>query len=453
MLTTILQDRLCGEVILNNDPGFAAARDALIWNGRKPKGQAGIIVKAAHAADVQEAVRFAAQLGMKISPRGGGHQFSGIAGRGQMVIDLGAMTKIAIDRERRTARVEPAATNLQMARELAAQGMAFALGHCGDVSMSGYLLGGGIGWNSVEWGIACASVEAVEVVLPDGRLVTANEREHADILWAARGAGTRFFGVVTAYHLRLQPAPGAILTTVRVYPTAAAPAIADWAERMMADAPLNIEFSCKISAPPPGAPIPGKVITALTTVFAPSVEEGQALLARAGEGAPEALQVMEALPTPLEVLYGLIAETMPDGARYGVDAVWSDAPYADVLGTLADAINRAPSGMSESIVVLQPKARLPENSSFSKMGRIFGALYGIWTEPEADKENLSWVRGTIDSLIPTSVGSYIGYADMGRPGHQHATHSDAALVRLAELSRLHDPDGLFAGRVPDAPLA
>ena len=125
----------------------------------------------------------------------------------------------------------------------------------------------------------------------------------------------------------------------------------------------------------------------------------------------------------------------------------------NILPVMADAINRAPSGMSESIVVLQPKARLPENSSFSKMGRIFGALYGIWTEPEADKENLSWVRGTIDSLIRTSVGGYTGYADMGRPGHQHATHSDAALVRLADLSQLHDPDGLFAGRVPDAALA
>lgn len=453
MLTTILQDRLSGEVILNSDQGFAAARDALIWNGRKPRQQAGIIVRPAHAADVQEAVRFAAQLGMKISPRGGGHQFSGVAARGQMIIDLGAMTKVVIDRERMTARVEPAATNLEMARLLAAEGLAFPLGHCGDVAMSGYLLGGGIGWNSVEWGMACASVEAVEVVLPDGQLVTANEREHADILWAARGAGARFFGVITAYHLRLQRAPGAILTTVRVYPTSAAGAVADWAERAMARAPRNVEFTAKVSAPPPGVPIAGKIISTLTTVFAASVEEGQAVLAEVGEGAPEALQVMEAMPTPLEVLYGLIAQSMPDGARYGVDAIWSDAPYAGVLETVAAAIDRVPSDTSEAIVALLPQASLPERASFSKLGRIFVGFYGIWHAPEADAENLTWLRGTVDSLQDRSIGSYIGYADMGRPGRQHATHSDVALARLTEMSRQYDPDGLFAGRVPDGPIA
>lgn len=453
MLTRILQDKIAGKVILAKDRNFAQARDGLVWNGRKPTSEAGIIVQAAHAADVQEAVRFAAQLGMKVSPRGGGHQFTGIAAKGQVIIDLGAMSDVSIDSRRGTARVEPGVTNLQMARILADNGVGFPLGHCGSVTMSGYLLGGGIGWNGGEWGTACFSVEAVEVVLPDGQLVTANDHAHADILWAARGAGPRFFGVVTAYHLRLKAAPRAIMTTVRVYPTTAAVEVAHWAERAMAKAPANIDFSVKVSAPPPDAPIGGKVITALTTVFAANEDEGRKLLAAFGNDAPEALQVMEALPTPLEVLYGLIAQTMPDGARYGADAIWSNQSFAEVLVPLVKAVCAAPSAQSQAIAALQPRANLAKDAAFSKIGRIFGAVYGIWDRPDQDDENLAWVRGTIDGLLPKAVGSYIGYSDLGRPGQQHRTHSVPVLARLDDMSQKYDPDGLFRGRVPAAAIA
>jgi FAD/FMN-containing dehydrogenase len=64
---------------------------------------------------------------------------------------------------------------------------------------------------------ACFSIEAAKVVTADGNLVVANERENSDLLWAVRGGGPGFFGVVTEYTLRLFAAPRAITTSNYYY--------------------------------------------------------------------------------------------------------------------------------------------------------------------------------------------------------------------------------------------
>lgn len=142
-----LKRRVSGTVISAFEPAFGAEHDGLIWNGRKPARRARIIVHAASVADVEEAVRFAVADGLTVSPRGGGHHFTGIAARADMVIDLGALKDLRIDVDSRKARVEPAVTNLELATALDQMQLAFPLGHCSSVPMSGYLLGGGVGWN------------------------------------------------------------------------------------------------------------------------------------------------------------------------------------------------------------------------------------------------------------------------------------------------------------------
>ena len=146
-------------------------------------------MRAACVEDVQATVRYAARHGLKVSPRGSGHNFSGIALQDGIVLDLGALDRIAIDAEARIAEVEPAAKNGVLAAALTAHGLAFPVGHCHTVAMSGYLLGGGFGWNSGAWGLACHNVEAVEVVMADGRLIRASAVEHPDVFWAVRGGG------------------------------------------------------------------------------------------------------------------------------------------------------------------------------------------------------------------------------------------------------------------------
>ena len=100
-----LRQMVEGSVIARDEPGYAAARLALIWNGRKPQRFPKVIVKAANVADVQYAVRYAAASGMRLSVRGSGHQFSGIAVQQGVVLDLSAINHIHVDPVARIADV------------------------------------------------------------------------------------------------------------------------------------------------------------------------------------------------------------------------------------------------------------------------------------------------------------------------------------------------------------
>jgi FAD/FMN-containing dehydrogenase len=86
------------------------------------------------------------------------------------------------------------------------------------VPLSGFLLNGGLGFNSNSWGPACFSVEAAKVVTADGSMVVANHEQHADLLWAIRGAGPGFFAVAIQYFLKLYKTPRAITTSTYYYP-------------------------------------------------------------------------------------------------------------------------------------------------------------------------------------------------------------------------------------------
>jgi FAD/FMN-containing dehydrogenase len=391
-----LKDRLRGELVTAFDEGHAAAHDALIWNGRKPNRQARMIVRAACVEDVQEAVRFAAAHGMTVSPRGGGHHFTGIAARADMIIDLAKLDGLKIDVGSRTARIEPGVTDLRLAAALGRHDLAFPVGHCGSVPVSGYLIGGGI---------------------------------------------------ATAYHVRLHEAPKAMLTSVRFYPLGMAETVGQWAETAMSCAPASVEFTTKISAPPPGMPAKGMILAAIATVFASSDIEARSILAKLGENAPEgSLQVLDAIPTPFEVLYDLTAQSMPEGLRYAADSVWSGATYPALLKQFAKAMEAAPSPTSLALIMLRsPNAVLPGDAAFSRIGRIFGSIYGAWGERSEDDKQARWLRASMDEIAPLGIGTYAGETDLDRGPRRLKTHSAAAAARIDELAERYDPAVLFRG--------
>jgi FAD/FMN-containing dehydrogenase len=439
MDTALLKRRISGAVITAFEPAFGAAHDGLIWNGRKPAHRARIILRAASVTDVQEGVRFAAAHGLTVSPRGGGHHFTGIAARADMVIDLGALKGLQIDAAARTARVEPAVTNLELATALDQRGLAFPLGHCGSVPMSGYLLGGGVGWNGGAWGMACGLVTSAEVVLADSRCVTASATENPDIFWALRGAGPGFFGIVTAWRLDLKRAPATIDTVVRVYPGAMAAEVAAWAETAMAHAPASVQFTVKVAAEPAGP-----MVIVIATVFADSPQDARAVHADLAKGAPAALEVIGPMPTSLAGLYQATDPSVPAGLRYRADSLWSDADLGAVLGRAVDGMAAAPSARTFAVLTLAPNAApLPPDAAVSCAGRIFGAVYALCEDAADDARNAAWLHALMADLGSLATGAYVGLYDFDRPGGPLPTHSAAAVLRLATLQRHFDPSGLF----------
>ena len=87
----------------------------------------------------------------------------------------------------------------------------------------------------------------------------------------------------------------------------------------------------------------------------------------------------------------------------------------------------------------------PDGAAFSRHGRIFGAVYGIWDDRADDARQIAWLRRTMDGAAPLCLGSYAGEADLDRVGGL-TTQSAEAADRLADLALRHDPAGLFRGR-------
>lgn len=141
--------RIEGDIVRRGDAGYESARQGTLWNGLKPDRFPELIVRVASQRDVAEAVALARSEGLRIAVRAGGHSWCGSPLRdGGMLIDLAALDRIHIDPNSATATVQPAVTGGALASELSRHGLAFPTGHCGSVALGGYLLSGGLGWNS-----------------------------------------------------------------------------------------------------------------------------------------------------------------------------------------------------------------------------------------------------------------------------------------------------------------
>ena len=197
-----LRAGMAGEVFLPGDPGYDQARRA--WALAVDERPA-VVVAAGAAADVVLAVRFARAHGMRIAPQGTGHGAGPLESLdGAMLLRTSRMREVRVDAAGRTARAEAGAWWQDVAVPAGRHGLAGLAGSSPNVGVTGYTLGGGIGWLARRYGLAANSVTAAELVTPDGHLVRVGPDHEPELFWAVRGGGGSV-GVVTALEMRLYP--------------------------------------------------------------------------------------------------------------------------------------------------------------------------------------------------------------------------------------------------------
>src|SRR5437764_1489627 len=91
-------------------------------------------------------------------------------------------------------RIQPAAGAADVGAALAPYGVYFPGGRCPTVGVSGLTLGGGWGFSCRHLGMTCDNLVETQLVTASGEIVTASEKENADLFWAVRGAGSGNFG-------------------------------------------------------------------------------------------------------------------------------------------------------------------------------------------------------------------------------------------------------------------
>ncbi len=202
MNDTTVQDfrgKLRGELITPADPGYDAARK--VYNGMIDRRPA-LIARCRDAADVMAGVAFARAQGLLLAVRGGAHNGPGLGTcDGGLVLDLASMKDVRVDPANRTVRVSGGAVWGDVDHATNPFGLAVPSGFISTTGVGGLTLGGGVGYLTRRYGLTIDNLLEADVVLADGRLVTASAREHADLFWALRGGGGNF-GVVTSFLFR-----------------------------------------------------------------------------------------------------------------------------------------------------------------------------------------------------------------------------------------------------------
>lgn len=192
--TRELAERLGPDAVATSGPLYERTRR--IWNGAVTSRPA-LVVHARGTADVQAAVRAARDHDLPLLVRGAGHDWLGRGVRdGVLVIDLTGMRRVEVDARASVATVAGGATAADVIAAAAPHGLSAVTGTVGAVGVAGLTLGGGYGLLNGRFGLALDNLLAADVILADGRAVTADPGHEPELFWAIRGGGGNDAGAV-----------------------------------------------------------------------------------------------------------------------------------------------------------------------------------------------------------------------------------------------------------------
>ncbi len=440
-------------VVRQSDTDYELWRTAMPWQtwvaARYPKQ----IIRVANRADVANAIQYARAAKLQVAIKSGGHHVAEAFLRdGGLLLDLGELQSIEIDPDTKTAWVEPSLWSFGMMNALQEQQLAFPVAHCATVPMGGYLLGGGVGWNSDEWGgMACHNILAVEVVTAKGERLICSPEQHSDLFWAARGGGMGFSAVITRYLLQLYDLPRAIHESVYVFPLRALDDAVNMfsaaADRHAPKTELMMLLAHNPMASPDAPLIDQKVVMARAIAFADDEREARDLLHYVHQhpARNKAVHKAEFQATGFR-RFALASVDVKMGlgfGRYGVDTVWTDTPLK-TLQAAVDSFVQAPSPTSHLVVSFKANRTLHADAAFSKVGDVFVGAYARWDHAEDDVANFDWLTQCGNVLREHSHGQYINEVDVFQDAAAaQRCFSPQAWQRLQAIRQQRDPDGLF----------
>ena len=292
-------------------------------------------------------------------------------------------------------------------------------------------------------------MRAIDVVTADGEYIRADETQNTDLLWAARGGGPGFPGIVINFHLDLEVLPRAITTSTYMWPLAQGVEVAAWMERQVASLPRNVEvLSYLVGAPADIAPRcgpGGKAFMMTAIAFADTDAQARTAMAPLSEAPAGTDCVMrdEYAPTPFPVLFDSVDLALPR-ERIAADTFFFEASAAQVVETIRGHFAKAPSPFSVFLLEARHKVDNAQDAAYSMFANTFLANYAVWKALTDDAVNNAWMHETAALLKPLTSGHFISETDLlAGADRARNSYAPANWERLQAVRNRYDPEGLF----------
>ena len=435
-----LRKTFTGQLLQPNDPGYDEARK--VHNGLIDKRPA-LIARCRGVADVIDAVNLGHDLGLEVAVRGGGHNVAGRATVDNgLMIDLATMKGIHVDSSRKTVRAQGGVTWAELNRETQLHGLAVTGGVVSTTGIAGLTLGGGIGWLMSKYGLALDNLVSVDLVLADGRVVTASNNDNADLFWGVRGGGGNF-GVATSFEYGLHPVGPTITGGIVAHPIDYARDALRFFRDCTASLPDELTVVAGLIHAPDGS---GSKLAGMVACHCGSLDAGEAAMRPLkGFGSP----VLDALaPMPYCQLNGMLDAGYPKGAFNYWKSSFLAQLSNDAIDIIVESFARCPTPMCQMLIEYLHGAATRvgvSDTAFPVRAEGYNFLVlGQWTDRAISDRCIAWTRQTYADMAPFfATARYVNYLDEDDLGDPVAAAYGPNYRRLQQLKAKYDPENFF----------
>ena len=430
-----LRAGLKGTLLAPGDEGYETARR--VWNGMIDRHPA-LIARCASTEDVVRAVTFARERELLLAVRGGGHSFPGYSMcDGGLVIDLSSMRAVEVRSDAATVRAAGGAWGLHVDTAAQKYALATTLGQISNTGIAGLTLGGGFGWLSRRFGLACDNLISVELVTADGKVRRVSAHDEAELFWALRGGGGNF-GVATSFEYRLHPLSPTVIAGHVDFPTAQVRDAIEFYVTFLAHAPRELSVDLGLS-PTNDEPLRARIHVFYSgdakggrKVLEPLQRFGKPLDNTIGQQSYLAVQTSFD-PPPVDPTHhylkgGFVSEYSSALIKFLAEEFRPDARTG--MGMLFQNANGAVWDVPQTATAFSHRAAIANMM-----------LAAGWKDPAEDEPGRAAVRAAWSKLAPFTAGYYINLSDADPKGTDR--NYGPNFGRLAELKKRYDPQNLF----------
>jgi FAD/FMN-containing dehydrogenase len=433
-----LRAQLTGRLVLPRDPDWDAERQA--WQVLADQHPAAVVI-AADEKDVVATLVTARKLGLTVAPQGTGHAGTAIPSlQDTILLRTRALDGIEIDLETERARVGAGAVWSDVVAAAAEHGLAAVAGMAPSVGVTGFTLGGGLGWLARSHGLAANSIRSLDIVDAHGRVLRVDGARHADLFWAARGGIAPV--VVTALELQLYPIDE-IWAGGLMWPLERTAEVAHAWREWITTVPEAVTSLIRVLRYPPIPEIPeflrGRAFVAVEAAIQADAEAAGRLLEPLRALGPEIDSVHPMSPAQLATVHGDPEQPSP---AYGESTVLREISAEAIDAFLGASLDPSATSLLSIEVRHLGGMLAPGRADGGAVSSIDGAglvyAVGIVPFPEALEPVRASAAGVITRLAPYASPTRVkNFTDSPSPAE---TLFGAATERLRAVVAAWDPE-------------